>query len=44
MASVISSSPRHEGLMRSMALWILFVNRYTPTRARLLGGVFWFFD
>ncbi len=38
MASVISSSPRAEGRMRSMASKMAGRNRYTPTRARLLFG------
>ena len=38
MASVISSSPRSDGRMAATASWTRASNRYTPTRARLLGG------
>ena len=38
MASVISSSPRADGLMRRTDSWIEASNMYTPTRARSLFG------
>ena len=38
MASVISSSPRAEGRMARTASWMVWSNRYTPTRARSEAG------
>ena len=38
IASVISSSPRQEGLRSRTASWIAGVNMYTPTSARSLFG------
>lgn len=42
MASVISSSPRHEGFMRSIAAWILLEKMYVPIMAKLPTGVLGF--
>ena len=42
MASVISSSPRGDGLMAFTASKIVASNMYTPTSARSEGGVFGF--
>jgi hypothetical protein len=42
IASVISSSFRHEGLSWATASWMAGVNMYTPTRARSLFGCWGF--
>ena len=42
MASVISSSPRADGMMAFTASKIVESNMYTPTSARSEGGVFGF--
>jgi hypothetical protein len=42
MASVISSSPRCDGRIRSIAAWTAGLKIYSPTSVRSLGGCYGF--